>query len=400
VFGNIALTEGRIAFKGQAEPGDVSMRAQFLGKDLELQRLTMKVRGSDMKVSGMIRNWLHQPMATLGADSSQLDLHWLIPAREPHDRATRPSSMPEPLQALLNESHVVAILLVKNLYYERLLFTGVTCHVSLKGGVFEVDRLMGDTDDGHLVGRISVPVTTHAPRPLALSLELSGVPFQQVTASVAGQEQLLTGWLSLRGAIQGETRAKSMVGSWASLGDIRFSIHNGRVFQLAIVSQVLKILNLPELLRGEVDLVRDGMPFHEITGVVSINDGILTIKQMLLDGPVLKISGAGFYNLVTDQLDIVLATSPLGSYARLLKQIPLFGRLFAGERQGLDTALFKVSGPAKDPHLSYLPIKSFATGMTGVAQLAFDILKNAVLLPKEMIAPNGAVPNSPPSVPP
>src|SRR5207237_9737501 len=121
----------------------------------------------------------------------------------------------------------------------------------------------------------------------------------------------------------------------------------------------------------------------------SVDDGILTIKHLLLDGPVLKISGAGSYNLITDQLDIVLATSPLGSYARLLKQIPLFGKVFAGERQGLDTALFKVSGSATSPQVSYLPIESFATGATGVAQLAFDILKNAVFLPKEMIAPSG-----------
>lgn len=371
----------------------MSVRAQFLGKDLQLQTLSVKLPDSDMTVSGTIRNWLHHPIAILAADSSQFDLRRLIPEREPQEGVRRPSPMPEPLSSLLQESHVAATLFVKHLYYRRLLITDVTCRISLKNGLVQIDRLMGDTDDGHLAGRLSVPATAQTPSTMGLSLDVNGIPVQHVMASLAGQEQLLTGWSSLKGTVEKDLRTKNVREGWTSRGDIRLGIHDGRVFQLAIVSQVLKILNLPEILQGEVDLARDGMPFHRVTSTVSLNDGIMTIKRLLLDGPVLKISGAGSYNMVSDQLDIILATSPLGSYARLLKQIPLFGKLFAGERQGLDTALFKVSGPATSPQVSYLPIESFATGLTGVAHLAFDILKNAVFLPTDMFAPSVEVPN-------
>lgn len=80
---------------------------------------------------------------------------------------------------------------------------------------------------------------------------------------------------------------------------------------------------------------------------------------------------------------MLLVTSPLGHYAAMLKTIPLFGTLFAGERQGFDTAIFEVKGHAKDPDLRFLPAESLTTGVKGTVQLAFDLLVNAILLPKE-----------------
>jgi hypothetical protein len=80
---------------------------------------------------------------------------------------------------------------------------------------------------------------------------------------------------------------------------------------------------------------------------------------------------------------MVLATSPLGSYSAMLKRIPLFGHLLAGDRQGFDTAVFELKGPANRPNLRYLARESLMTGVTGTAQLAFDILVNAITLPQK-----------------
>ena len=62
----------------------------------------------------------------------------------------------------------------------------------------------------------------------------------------------------------------------------------------------------------------------------------------------------------------------------------------AGDRKGLATALFQVKGSIDDPEVTYLPMKSFTTGLTGVAQLAFDLLKNTVMLPIDILfSPQG-----------
>jgi len=91
----------------------------------------------------------------------------------------------------------------------------------------------------------------------------------------------------------------------------------------------------------------------------------------------------------------VMVVTPFGSYESILQSIPLFGKLFAGEREGFSTAFFEVKGPLIDPQVTWQPIKSVGSGLTGLAQLAFDVMKNFILLPKEVIAPSEKAAKSP-----
>ena len=82
------------------------------------------------------------------------------------------------------------------------------------------------------------------------------------------------------------------------------------------------------------------------------------------------------------------SVSPFGSYSKFINTIPLFGRLFAGERAGMTTAMFSIKGAVEDPEVTYLPMKSFTAGLSGLAQLAVDVLKNTLTLPMDLLAPN------------
>ena len=42
----------------------------------------------------------------------------------------------------------------------------------------------------------------------------------------------------------------------------------------------------------------------------------------------------------------------------------------------------------EDPEVTYLPMKSFTAGLSGLAQLAVDVLKNTLTLPMDLITPN------------
>jgi len=87
-------------------------------------------------------------------------------------------------------------------------------------------------------------------------------------------------------------------------------------------------------------------------------------------------------------LDLAVAVSPFGSYSQFLKTIPLFGRIIAGERKGVATAMFTAKGALEDPEVTYLPVKSFASGLSGLAQLAVDILTNTLTLPIDLVSPD------------
>ena len=167
-------------------------------------------------------------------------------------------------------------------------------------------------------------------------------------------------------------------------------LENGRILksQERAIWKIISILNLPAVLQGKVDLEKEGLPYSKITATVLARNGLIETENLIVDSPILKITAAGNYDLPTDQINMVWAVSPFGSYSQFLKTIPLFGRLFAGERRGVATALFSVKGSIRDPEVTYLPMKSFASGVTGLAQLAFDVLRNTVMLPIDLMTPD------------
>ena len=194
----------------------------------------------------------------------------------------------------------------------------------------------------------------------------------------------MTGWLTTSGKLQAEfERTGFALGAVTSPRPIQILVEDGRIYNVPVISTLLSVMNLPALLQGQVDLNKDGLPLNRLKLVFSINNGVINMKEFLLDSPILKISGTGRYDIPADEFDMVLATSPLGSYSAMLQRIPLFSHLLAGDRQGFDTAVFEVKGSANNPALRYLPAESLMTGVKGTAQLAFDILANAITLPQK-----------------
>jgi hypothetical protein len=139
------------------------------------------------------------------------------------------------------------------------------------------------------------------------------------------------------------------------------------------------------VLQGQIDLEKDGLPFDKLTASIVMQNGRFEGDRLVLDSPVVKISSAGHYDLPTDQLEMVYAVSPFGSYSKVVRNIPLFGRLFAGDRTGIATAFFQAKGSMDDPEVTYLPMKSLEEGLSSLASLAYDVLRNTFKMPKEFI---------------
>ena len=221
------------------------------------------------------------------------------------------------------------------------------------------------------------------PGSIRTSFRGSGIPVERLV-SLVENEKRISGWMTATGRVQAEVVGSRLLLSSINSGrPISIIIEDGHMFNAPMISKLLSVMNLPALLEGKIDLAKEGMPVDRVKVVFSVNDGIIRIKEFLLDSPILKISGTGRYDFIGDQWDMVVVTSPLGQYSDLLKRIPLFGKLFAGERQGFDTAIFAVKGTAKDPNVVYLPAESLMAGVKGTARLAVDLLVNAITLPKE-----------------
>ncbi len=380
VTGWVALTDGQITSKAIDDPvTDIYLRLHLLRTRADVKRLEFRINDSSMRVAGTIRDWRNRPVITANVESPYLDLELLIPkgARSPAR---------DFLEELAATSRVTATVGITRGRYQQLSVSELSARVAIGDETVEASRISAQVEEGSLSeSRLVVRLPKRKPAEGEVSLRLSGFPAEKLMPLLGDDQRLITGELSLSGTIQGNGRHPRGFTNTLN-GNVEFRIDQGRIEKGTIVPKILMILDIPSRLQGKVDLNREGMPFDRLTGTVAIQNGILTTKNLLIDSPVIKISGAGSYDVPTDQLDMAIVVSPFGSYTKLLQGIPLFGKLLAGERKGFTTAFFDVKGSLQDPQIVNRPMKSVGAGLTGLGQLAFDVLRNTLTLPAEIFS--------------
>lgn len=389
--GSIALEEGVVAVEGFGEPvRNVSVQVELDQKDVRILRAGWTVGASDVQASGVIREWRKAPHMTLEVTASDLDLAWLgrknseSPAGAEPGNAVSGAWLDE-----LKDLDVTAAVNIARVHYKQLALADIAGRIRVSEGRFRIDRLRARTKGGHLGAELAM-----AGRQTAMALaegawRFNGVPVEDVLA-VAGQEAILTGRLSMEGQVRAPLQgALAMQEAVKSAGDIHVLIEEGRIKSAPLIGGLLKIVNLPALVQGQGDLNRDGLAFQKLAGVFALDRGVLTVKQLYLEGPVIKISGTGEYDIVADRFDLAMAASPLQSYSSFLDSLPVLGRLLAGDRQAFGTTLFEVKGPLGAPDIKALPFESLAGGVTGLFRFAYDVLVNTVTLPADLFIPRG-----------
>ena len=381
--GWLALTNGLMTVKGVEGPvEDVYLRLKFSKNIADIKQLSFRIKDSDVSLSGALKNWTTKPVIAVKLESSQMDLDLLIPKGQR-------SPIREFLETLASTSQVSATATIERGLYKHMRFGGLSGRLTIQDGVLDLDRIVGQSGTGHVAGRMVVRLPKGEPADTETSVRMTGIPFEAVLPLLGAHDRPLTGDLKLTGVLRGHGRNPHGVLPTLN-GKTELVAQEGRILKTEThaIWKILSILNLPAVLQGKVDLDKEGLQYNRITATVTVQNGLMNTQNFLLDSPVLKISAVGSYDMPTDQLDMIWAVSPFGSYSQFLKSIPLFGRLVAGDRKGLATALFQVKGSIDDPQVTYMPMKSFTTGLTGVAQLAFDLLKNTVMLPIDILTPH------------
>ncbi|MGE3976511.1 MAG: AsmA-like C-terminal domain-containing protein, partial [Nitrospira sp.] len=381
--GWMGLTNGLMQAKGIDGPvQDLYARIKFLRNEIELKRLSFMVQGSDIAVEAMVRNWASKPIITGKIESNQLDLSLVIPKGER-------TPIRDFLEILAATSQVSMSAAITRGHYKHLKFSSLAARINIQDGVLDIDRLSGESTHGHVAGRLVLHLPPKTPADFDLSFRATGVEFEDLLKLTKGQIHGVSGEIRLSGALRGHGRNPH--GVYPSLnGKVEVLLENGRILKSSerAVWKIVSLLNLPAVLQGKVDLEKEGLPYNRISATVAIQDGMFQTENLIIDSPILKITAAGNYDLPTDQLDLAVAVSPFGSYSQFLKTIPLFGRIVAGDRKGIATAVFTMKGAMDDPEVTYMPVKSFASGLSGLAQLAVDVLTNTLTLPIDLVTPD------------
>ena len=383
--GWVAVTDGTYQASGMEFPlTNLYFRMKLFRNSADIKRLAFHVKDSDIRLSGTVKNWNRHPKIDVNIESYELDLDLLVPKGQR-------SPVRDVLELLAADTNVMATITIDRGLYKSLVVTDLVGQVHARDGALYVDQLSGTASGGSLDGRLAVRLPKLKPAAVEASFTVKDLPFETLWSLTGDERRMMTGALSGTSTLTGN--GEDPRGVLRTLnGKLDFTIAKGRVQKGTVLPKIVAMLNLPALLQGKVDLSRDGFPFDKIRGSFTVKNGLVSENELVIDSPIMKISVAGTYDLPSDRLNTVAVVSPFGSYSQLLNKIPLFGRIFAGERKGLLTAVFEIRGPSKDPEVSYRPVESIAAGLGGLAQLAFDVLKNTLTLPIDLLSPNGEKP--------
>ncbi len=382
VTGWVAVTDGRFQMKGLPAPiQNINLRLKLIPKAAELKLLSFNLLDSNARITGVIGKWQTNPSLVLKAESSRLNIDLLIPKE---DR----SPIRDFLEDLAAHNTVTIRGLINNAYYKRLNLSTLSGRVTIGQGMIDIDRLRGKSLSGQVEGRIVIRLPKQQPSSTESAVMISGLPVEQVLSIISDNPSPISGRLFLTGNLQGQGGQPRGISTTLN-GGSELRIEKGRIFRddSRAIWKIISLLHLPALLQGKVNLKKDGLPFDNITSTVTVENGRIKSENVVIDSPVIKMTGAGTYDIKTDHLDNIVAVSPFGPYTSLLKSIPLFGRLLQGDRHGLATALFQVRGSLENPKVDYMPVRSFSSGIGGLAKLALDVLVNAVKMPAELIIP-------------
>ncbi len=388
VNGQAEVKQLRLKLEGLHAPvEDLSAHISFEDDRIAIDRGTLKIADSRINATGVIRGWRGVPRIQAALDSPSLDLALLIPEGEHSPVRTA-------MEAISGSAKLALTASVKNGRYRGVPFDEIQATVTGADGVLVVDPVSGRMGTGTIAGQARIALPKGKPASVETSLYVKDIAVEPVFQSLGIKEPPFTGVLKLEGAISGN--GNDPRGTAPTLnGDVRVMVEKGYFQKLSATAKVVRLLDLPRVLAGKAEVSEKGMPFDCMSGRVVIKSGIAEVQDYRLDSQIMKMTAAGTYAIPSDNYDMTMVVTPFGSSETLLQSVPLFGRLFAGEREGFSTAFFEVKGPLTDPKVTWIPSKSLESGITGTGKLAFDLMKNIVMFPKELIAPSDKAPRSP-----
>ncbi len=394
VKGWVALTEGVVTIPGiQEDISRMFVRLRIDNDLLDLKRMEFRIKDSDAVVTGFMKHWKTTPEVSFMWDAPRFDVDLLVPTNER-------SMLRDGVEWLAQHGTLEGSFFVERPFYKTFSGKKLSATVKIHDNLVSVDNIQTAVDnDGNMKGRVFIHLPPGKPAAMRASFTGSHLSFQKILALAGDDRRFVTGYMDIQGMLQGHGRdARGVVPTLN--GKIQISVRDGYVRQGVILPKILKILNLPHVLRGKVSFEKTGFPFDSVSTILNVEEGKFSTKDFLLRSPIMKTTVAGMYDLSRDHLDGVAAVSPFGAYSDMLKAIPLFGRIFSGDRKGIATAMFHMIGPLAEPQVTYMPKESLKTGLKGLAQLAFDILKNTVFAPVDSLSgsaskPKAALPESP-----
>src|SRR5208282_2329917 len=161
-------------------------------------------------------------------------------------------------------------------------------------------------------------------------------------------------------------------------GKLSAVVKDGRVERFTLLSRILGLIDLKNWLSVQVpDPRKTGLPFSLLNASFAGQSGALYTDDLLLDGPVMDITGAGSVDIGDGGVAMEVGVLPFQTTKWLLGKIPLIGGGLSKPSSSILAAYFHVHGKLSDPEVTVRPITSAA-----------EVIKKTLGFPINLIRPN------------
>jgi hypothetical protein len=363
VNGSLTIGPGEIQFGFLRSPIVVKLATlTFKGHDASLDMPSSSLEGQalDMKV-GILN--LQDPSLRIDATVQRLELEALKFIRLPWSPKT-PVTFPGTKAA----GHIV----VRAGNFAALPLSNLSTDFDRNGGAWRVYNLHGVS----LGGQVDLEITGRQEDDwIRIKGRVAGMDAASLMM-VAGQARpVLLGKIFANSDLWGDTDTDFF---HTLAGKLSAVVKDGRVERFTLLSRILGLIDLKNWLSAQVQDPRNtGLPFKLLNASFAGRGGVLYTSDLLLDGPVMDMTGTGSVDLGDGGLAMEVGVLPFQTTSWLLGKIPFVGGDLSKPSSSILAAYFRVHGKLSDPQVTVRPIRSAA-----------EVIKKTLGFPINLIRPN------------
>ena len=253
-----------------------------------------------------------QIIATL--DLGDIDLDKLLPQTEKVEKAKEKSqsksSQTEPDLSAMKSVDLTLALTAKSIKASNMMTTNWIMDMTLKSGILNLKQLKADLYGGKLAVKASLDGRQAVPS-YSFEKSVTGVQVRELLKDAADVD-LLAGTANF--SVKGKGRsllADNIKKNLAAKG--KFEIADGALYGV----------NIPQMIREAQAKLSGGSSstsssekktdFTSMTGSFSVVKGVVSNPDLLMSSPLIRLSGAGTANIISEALDYRLTTAVVGS---------------------------------------------------------------------------------------
>ncbi len=364
---------------GQLSASPASIKLGILRSPIEAQTVVIKLdgRGGEMSVDhaefeGEKANIkitvpdLMRPVVQIGIHVARLDLRSL-------KFVHFPGQPKPPPKRFSPETRISGHVKIDRAQVDRLTFSGVTLDFDRRGNNWTVSNIGGGAYGGHalinLTGRSEDEI-------LDVTTQLKAIDVAWfLTAADPSSKPVLSGRLSAEAEFRADTNTNNDLKQTLS-GKGSFRVNDGTAYRLKLLARVLSVMSVSGLLRGRLpDPFVEGIPFRVLKANLTCKDGVLHTNDLILDGPVMRLSAVGYVDLPSDALNLTVGVMPFNMVDNVLSLLPVLGNGLASQ-DSLLAIYVTASGSVSDPSVLPAPITSVTKILKKILSLPVNIINS------------------------